>query len=166
MGVGMLVTIVPEEPVQTDHLEIAQRADRLRQALTQAGGIAAVSRKAKMPATTINNYLAGRDMKASALVALANACDVSLIWLAVGSGEMKTGGSTLPPWAIAFGETLGQPANFYIFCLLLASCQEYYARLGVKPSLSEVFEWVGQPYSRGFSMADHPIILAPPQGTN
>jgi hypothetical protein len=33
---------------------------------------------------TLNRYIAGRDMKASAMIRLARACDVSLDWLASG----------------------------------------------------------------------------------
>ncbi len=68
--------------------EIVVRTERLRQAINLAGGATAVARKISMAPTTINNYLAGRDMKASALAALADACGVSIEWLAVGRGPM------------------------------------------------------------------------------
>lgn len=153
---------MPEETVQNDQAEIVQRTERLRQAVNQAGGQTVVGRRAKMPPTSVGNYLAGRDMKVAALVALAEACDVSLEWLATGAGNMKNANRRVPAWAEAFGEALDQPANFYVFCLLLSSCQEYYTRLGVPPSLAEAFEWVAAPYTKGFSTPDRPIVLATP----
>ena len=60
------------------------RAERLRQAVRAAGGNRVVAVRANVPLGTLNNYLAGRDMKASALIALARACNVSLDWLATG----------------------------------------------------------------------------------
>lgn len=42
-----------------------------------------------MPLTTLGRYLGGRDMKASAMVALAEATGVSLEWLATGRGPMR-----------------------------------------------------------------------------
>ncbi|GGG30738.1 hypothetical protein GCM10010964_18320 [Caldovatus sediminis] len=44
-----------------------------------------------MPVGTLNRYIAGRDMKASALVALAAACGVRVEWLATGRGAMTPG---------------------------------------------------------------------------
>ncbi|WP_342628201.1 LexA family transcriptional regulator [Nguyenibacter vanlangensis] len=41
--------------------------------------------RAQMAVGTLNNYIAGRDMKASAMIALARACGVPLEWLAVGA---------------------------------------------------------------------------------
>ena len=48
-----------------------------------------------MPIATLSNYLAGRDMKAEALVTLAEVCRVSLEWLATGRGEPGFGFQTL-----------------------------------------------------------------------
>lgn len=67
---------------------IAERASRLRDAVRAGGGNKAVAQRAGMPVGTLNNYVGGRDMKASALVALAVACGVRLEWLATGQGPM------------------------------------------------------------------------------
>ena len=64
--------------------EVKARAERLRAAVKNAGGNTQVAARAGMPFGTLNRYIAGRDMKASAMVALARACDVSLDWLAEG----------------------------------------------------------------------------------
>jgi hypothetical protein len=42
-----------------------------------------------VPVGTISNYLLGREMRASAMIALARACRVNLQWLATGDGPMK-----------------------------------------------------------------------------
>lgn len=70
---------------------IAERALRLRQAVKDAGGNAAVSRSSGLPLNTLNRYLAGRDMKAANMIALAEATKVSLDWLASGRGPMRLG---------------------------------------------------------------------------
>ncbi|GAA3670656.1 MULTISPECIES: LexA family transcriptional regulator [Acetobacter] len=66
--------------------EVAERALRLQQAVQAAGGNTQVAIRAQMPLSTLSRYLSGRDMKATALVALANACNVSVEWLAKGHG--------------------------------------------------------------------------------
>lgn len=67
-----------------------ERAERLREAVRAAGGNQAVAARAGMHVGSLNNYLRGRDMKASAMVALADACAVGLEWLATGSGERRS----------------------------------------------------------------------------
>ncbi len=62
--------------------------ERLRQAVTAAGGTGKVSDRSGVPIRTLSHYLAGRDMKASAMIAIAEACGVSLDWLATGKGPV------------------------------------------------------------------------------
>ncbi len=60
-------------------------AERLRHALKLAGGPSKVSARSGMSLRTIANYSSERsELKASSLVRLAEACDVSLDWLATG----------------------------------------------------------------------------------
>lgn len=68
--------------------EIAERSLRLKEAVRAGGGNAAVATRAGMPVGTLNRYLKGRDMKASAMTALAQAAGVRLEWLATGAGPM------------------------------------------------------------------------------
>lgn len=153
-----------EDTAQDEQREVAQRSERLRQAVNQAGGQTAVGRKAKMATTTINNYLAGRDMKAAALVALAEACDVSIEWLATGAGPMKASEpSQRDNGAAFFGEALHEPANFMAFCVLLSSCQEFHTRVGLKPTLYEVFEWIGPLYGKARRLPDGQIQFKSPE---
>jgi hypothetical protein len=69
----------------------AERANRLRQAVKAAGGGTAVSKRAGMPLGTLTRYQAGREMKAGAMIALAEATGVRLEWLATGTGPMRAG---------------------------------------------------------------------------
>lgn len=63
----------------------ADMAERLRQAVSLGGGPGKVSEKSGVPLRTLNNYMSGRsEMKATALVHLADACGVSVDWLASG----------------------------------------------------------------------------------
>ncbi|MFT9091538.1 MAG: S24 family peptidase [Gluconacetobacter sp.] len=71
---------------------IKARAERLKIAVRQAGGNSHIATIAGMHVGTLNNYIAGRDMKASAMIALAKACRVSLDWLAEGVGSMESEG--------------------------------------------------------------------------
>lgn len=73
--------------------EVAERTLRLQQAVQAAGGNTQVAIRAQMPLSTLSRYLSGRDMKATALVALANACNVSVEWLAEGQGDGARGTS-------------------------------------------------------------------------
>jgi hypothetical protein len=65
-----------------------ERANRLREAVRAAGGNLVVSRRSGVPLRNLNHYIAGRDMKTEVLVALSEACNVSLDWLATGRGAM------------------------------------------------------------------------------
>lgn len=96
---------VSSDPDPTD----AERALRLRDAVRAAGGNKAVAARVPMPVSTLNRYIAGRDMKASALVSLAQATGVRLEWLATGEGPMRpaeAGGDTGQPSR----QQLGTPA--------------------------------------------------------
>jgi hypothetical protein len=64
-------------------------AERLRQAIKAAGGVGAVSAKSGVKSRTLTRLLGGQEAKQSALVALADACGVSLEWLATGRGPMR-----------------------------------------------------------------------------
>lgn len=74
--------------VPSPNSEIAERSLRLKEAVRAGGGNAVVATRAGMPVGTLNRYLKGRDMKASAMTALAQAAGVRLEWLATGAGPM------------------------------------------------------------------------------
>lgn len=78
-------------PVGDLDRDAADVTARLKQAIGQAGGATAVARRAGIPISTLNTYLNGRDMRRQSLVALAEACGVSLEWLATGK-EFKLPG--------------------------------------------------------------------------
>jgi hypothetical protein len=100
-----MTTEIVEEPAQMatsqfpdEDRAIQERTARLSTAVKRAGDRLAVAKRAGMPVGTLNNYLRGRDMKAAALVALANACRVSVEWLATGRGEMAAGWVNTAAW--------------------------------------------------------------------
>lgn len=141
--------------------------ERLKQAVNRSGGATAVSRMSGVALSTLNDYLKGKEARFSRVTALAKACEVSLDWLATGrdnpSATVDTTGGKLES---SFGEALSQPANFFIFCLVMASCQEYYSKLNKVPSLAESFEWISTPYSIGRELSDQPIKLASPTASD
>ncbi len=73
-------------------------SQRLRQAVTQAGGHAAVVAKSGVKRSTLTRFLAGHEIKQRALVALADACRVSVEWLATGRGDMHAAWANTAAW--------------------------------------------------------------------
>lgn len=61
-------------------------AARLADAVAQAGGRAAVVSRAAIAPNSLHEYLHGREMKLTVAVRIADACGVSLQWLATGTG--------------------------------------------------------------------------------
>ena len=47
-----------------------------------------IAERSRVPYRSLRHHLSGRDMKRAVLVALADACGVSIEWLATGRGEM------------------------------------------------------------------------------
>lgn len=70
--------------VQAENLERKERGERLRSAVRKAGGARRVAQRSGVAFGTLNNYLAGGEIKLTAAAALARACGVSLEWLATG----------------------------------------------------------------------------------
>lgn len=70
---------VEDERIKSD------MAKRLRQAVDLGGGPSKVSEKSGVPLRTLGNYTASRsEIKSTALTRLADACGVSVDWLATG----------------------------------------------------------------------------------
>lgn len=67
-------------PIQ-DRNSVSERALRLKRAIEAAGGNTVVSNRSGVPKGSLSNYQHGRDMKAATLVAIADACGVTLDWL-------------------------------------------------------------------------------------
>jgi len=63
-------------------------AERLREAVKRGGGHGAVAARSGIKSRTLSYLLGGQEAKQRQLVALADACGVSLEWLATGRGEM------------------------------------------------------------------------------
>lgn len=59
-------------------------SERLRSAIRAAGGNQAVATRARVPLASLNNYLAGREMRVEAAKRLAHACGVTVEWLISG----------------------------------------------------------------------------------
>lgn len=82
-----------------------ERARRLHLAVEEAGGPGKVSANSGVNLRTLGYYLNGRDLKSEALAAIADACGVSVEWLATGRGPMRP---ELPPLPYTVAE-LGAP---------------------------------------------------------
>ena len=82
--------------VEDENCEIQATASRLKFAIENAGGNKAVSERASVPLSTLNGYIAGRDMKGSAAARLAVACNVSLEWLYFGTDQDARPASIIP----------------------------------------------------------------------
>lgn len=126
---------------------------RLKECIQKAGGASAVARKAGIPLGSINHYSLGREMKLSSAILLADACGVSLAYLAKGVNEGSIPNDSVR-WVQRFGGALHKPMNFFRFCLLMASCQYFFLQMRKRPSLAQALEWVASPYAAGWSEAD------------
>jgi hypothetical protein len=80
-------------------------AERLAVAIKRAGGQSAVMSRSGVKSTTLRRLLNGQDAKRGVLVAIADACGVSLEWLATGRGEM------VPSVTMAMRTPDGAPAG-------------------------------------------------------
>ena len=60
------------------------RPGRLREALRKGGGNKVVSERSGVPLANLQTYLKGREMRIDTAIALAEACGVTLDWLATG----------------------------------------------------------------------------------
>lgn len=126
---------------------------RLKDCVQKGGGPSAVARKAGIPLGSINHYFLGREMKLSAAVSLADACGVSLSYLAKGVDDDSVP-SESARWIRKFGDALHKPMGFFAFCLLMASCQYYFLQMRKRPTLAQALDWVAAPYAAGWSRLD------------
>ena len=80
--------------MQVRPLNISQDDDaaalkRLHEAVHLGGGNKNVSARTGLALRSLSNYLAGREMRKSALVAISDACGVNLEWLLAGRGPRE-----------------------------------------------------------------------------
>ncbi len=68
-------------------------SERLRQAVRIGGGVTQVAAKSGVTQRSLSRYLGGYDMKLPAIVAISDACGVTVEWLATGRGPMRQGES-------------------------------------------------------------------------
>ena len=64
---------------------------RLKALVARAGSVSALAKKAGISHSGLLRYLGGGDPSRKVLVALAQAANVDLAWLATGHGEMTSG---------------------------------------------------------------------------
>lgn len=74
-----------ELTVSDQNCEPSELSNRLRDAVRAAGGAATVAKRAGLSPSSLSHYLNGREMKIGTAVALADACGVTLTWLATGA---------------------------------------------------------------------------------
>lgn len=100
-------------------------AQRLREAVVQAGGATRVAQVSGIPLTTLNNYLAGRsEPKRPALAVLAQVLRRDIAWLVAGGG-----GAGAPPRAEGPLEVDAELLEL-VMSAMLSLCAE----LGLKPA--------------------------------
>lgn len=84
---------------------------RLREAVRIGGGPTQVAEKSRLPLRTLANYLAGRgEPRATAIGAIARACDVSVQWLIYGDGPAES--KHFRGWEPHTAHPIGQAALF------------------------------------------------------
>ncbi len=103
-------------------------AQRLREAVSQAGGATRVAQVSGIPLTTLNNYLAGRsEPKRQALAVLAQVLRRDIAWLVTGAdGKLRARDDTSPERSPEIdAELLDQ-----VMTAMLSLCAE----LGLRPA--------------------------------
>ena len=89
-------------------LRTTTRSERLRQAIHLGGGNKKVSEATGIGLTNIQNYLKGREMRIDTALALAEACGVTLEWLATGKDpapQAPPAAAARPPKLFSFVDT-------------------------------------------------------------
>ncbi len=138
---------------------------RLKNVVRDAGGPSEVARRSGIPLGSLNHYLAGREMKISALVALADACRVSIEWLAAGREQSMAQSQTMASCPGFTAKSLSETAHFWGLFVLLRSCQEDHIKMNLVPTLAEVFEWIAPNYEKAKLLPDMRIDFKSPDET-
>ncbi|HEX3982400.1 MAG TPA: helix-turn-helix domain-containing protein [Acidisoma sp.] len=86
----------PDGTVPERNRAAMERSKRLREAIGSVGSQQAVADRARVPLSSLRHYLTAHDMPTHALIAFAEACKVSLEWLATGKGPMRPGDRPAP----------------------------------------------------------------------
>ena len=84
------------------------RPNRLREALRRGGGNKVVSERSGVPLANLQTYLKGREMRIDTAIALAEACGVTLEWLATGKDpapQAPPAAAARPPKLFSFVDT-------------------------------------------------------------
>ena len=76
---------------------VQELAGRIRFAIQESGGMAAVAKRAGIPHRTLSNLARGQDAKGTQLLAIADATSVDIEWLISGRGSARTGPEALQP---------------------------------------------------------------------
>ncbi len=149
---------------QGTELAEAGTLDRLKIAVRKAGGSTAVARKSGIPLSTLNDYLKGNEVRFSRMATLAKSCDVSLDWLATGLGDnaapIKTEIGIFKP------EILNAPPHYMGLATLIATAREFHEKVGLRPTLLEVLEWISPHYIKMMAMPDINMSTNPPRVTS
>jgi DNA-binding phage protein len=112
---------------------------RLRDAVKAAGGLARVADLSGIPGPSLKRYLAGRnEMKQSVLIALADACGITIEWLAAGRGPMRPTDSPDPGPSSQprqnGPEELFATVDMDRLAAAMAGASEAFTRKGTRPS--------------------------------
>jgi hypothetical protein len=75
--------------VLEDKSEADARLKRLRKLADNAGGVPNLATRSGIPASTLYGHLQGQRMPIPDLIRIADACSVSIEWLAAGRGPMR-----------------------------------------------------------------------------
>ncbi|MFT8540897.1 LexA family transcriptional regulator [Acetobacter sp.] len=88
---------ISDFPVPEENWEMEPRIERLKEAIKRGGGNLEVARNAGVPLSSLNNYVSGREMKASTAIRVARACGVSMEWLIAGAGDVAAKKDDITP---------------------------------------------------------------------
>jgi transcriptional regulator with XRE-family HTH domain len=122
--------------VPAPKLEAKEWTQRLREMVRTSGGAKEVARRSGVPFGTLQNYLAGGEMKFSAAIAIAEACGIRIEWLAEGRGADP--GSTIVNPAPAAAARLFSQVDVSRFAEAFDAVSSRLAGAKIKPPTERV----------------------------
>lgn len=114
----------PERPIQVEESALSER---LRQAI-QSEPVTAFGRRCGIGEATLRKYFKGTLPNIENLIAMADAANVSIEWLAAGRGPKQRGAAPAPPApapaAALWSPAMGQPLDEALLSRAIGAVQE------------------------------------------
>lgn len=147
----------------SDSDQISTFNERFRAAVKYGGGASEVARKSGISLGSLNSYLKSSEPTAFKAFKLADACNVSCRWLSTGEGAMVDRFNNI---LLFSDEIFNSQVHYFGLFMAIRIAREYHERMNLKPTLAEIFEWIGPYYIGQMSLIDARIEFKSPVETD